>query len=114
MVVGQKNPWSYGSKTWYAYTTSVWEKHGLGPTWPPFFLSLFMTKNAKRQKWYFDQTGATDLIHGIHTQIDLGCNMGRIPPGYTSFPLVCEVENCHKKGLNSDTWTKGVRSMNTL
>ena len=27
---------------------------------------------------------ATDLIHGMCTQLDFGSNMDRIPPGYTS------------------------------
>ena len=26
--------------------------------------------------------GATDLIHGMHIQLDFGSNMGGIPPGY--------------------------------
>ena len=51
--------------------------------------------------------GATDLIYGMYTQLDFGRNMGGIPPGYTSSDW------CVKK-IPNNTWTKGVRSANTL
>ena len=41
------------------------------------------------QKWYFGQQtlGATELIHGMNTQLDFGSNIGGIPSGYTFFSI---------------------------
>ena len=47
MVFGQTNSWDYQSKTWNANTNSLWEYHGLGPTWPHLFPSLFKAKKGK-------------------------------------------------------------------
>ena len=48
-------------------------------------ISVFMSG----QKWYYGQQtlGATELIHGMNTQLDFGSDMGGIPPGFTSLPI---------------------------
>ena len=57
--------------------------------------------------------GATDLKHGMHTQLDLVSNMGGMSPGYTSFHW-CVKKKVSKKELLTNAWTKGVTSMNVL
>ena len=41
-------------------------------------------KKVKNGTWARQALGATDVKHGMHTQLDFGSNMGGIPPGYTS------------------------------
>ena len=46
-------------------------------------ISVFMScqKQAKNYTLAKQTLGAIDLIHGMHTQIDFGSNMGGIHPG---------------------------------
>ena len=48
--------------------------------------SVFMSgpKKAKNGTLTRQTLGATDLIYGMHAQLDFGSNMGRISLGYTS------------------------------
>ena len=73
--------------------------------------SVFMSglKKAKNVILAKQTLGATDLIYGMYTQLNFGSNMGEIPPGYTSSHWCVK-----KKQLSNNTWTKGVRSTNTL
>ena len=48
-------------------------------------ISVFMSgqKMAKNGTLARQTLRTTDLIHGMHTQLDFGSNMGGISPGYT-------------------------------
>ena len=63
-------------------------------------ISVFMSgqKKAKNGTLARQILGETELIHGIHTQLDFRSNMGRIPPGYTSSHwCVKQKKNAKKK-----------------
>ena len=53
-------------------------------------------KKAKNGTLTRQTLGATDLIHGMHTQLDFWSNMGGIPPGYTSSNL-CVKQKCAER-----------------
>ena len=49
-------------------------------------ISAFVSgpKKVKNSNLARQTLGVTDLIHGMHKQLDFGSYMGGIPPGYTS------------------------------
>ena len=83
----------------------IWNQYNLGDVfsacvWPyPFLFQCKAPKKAKNGTLTRQILGATNLKHGMHTQLDFGSNMGRIPPVYTSSHWCVKQNSAQKKSI---------------
>ena len=80
----------------------IWNQHNLGNVLSnvydhTHFCSISGQKKAKNGTLARQALGATDLKHGMHTQLDFGSKMGGIPPGHTSSHWCVKPKSANKR-----------------